>query len=380
MDKKKILVTCTDVMLLQFLAKHVFYLRERGFEVDAACSDVEGHVGELKALFLDKVKLTVIDCVRSPFSPKNLRGYRQLKKLVDENDYDLIWTNEPVMGMLTRLAARKARKKGTKVIYVAHGFHFYKGAPLKMWLLFYPLERFAARFTDKLITINGEDFALAQKRFKRCAPERFNGIGIDTKKFARTGVDRSEKRKELGVPPDRFLFLSVGELEKRKNHDTVIRAFAAADIANSELLVCGVGTQKERLERLIEKRGVGDRVRLLGYRYDIRELLETADAFVLGSYQEGLSVAIMEAMAMRSLCVVSRIRGNVDLIKEGNGIFFDPKSVSSVQDALVRASRQTASFDDARTENEQIIKEYDSEIILAKMARTIVFLTRGDEE
>ncbi len=365
-------------MMLQFLVKHVFYLKEQGFEVDVACSDVEGHIEELRKIFCDKVRMTVVACVRSPLSLKNLRGYKQLKALINENGYDLIWTNEPVMGMLTRLAARKARKKGAKTLYVAHGFHFYKGASFKKWCLFYPAEKFAARYTDKLITINREDYALAQKRFQRCRPELFNGIGVDTKRFVKTGIDTLEKRKQLGVPADCTLYLSVAELEKRKNHETVIRAFAEADIENARLLICGLGTQKEHLERLIEKLGVGDRVKLLGYRYDIRELLETADVFVLGSFQEGLSVAIMEAMAMRSLCVVSRIRGNTDLIDEKSGLLFDPKDRSSVKKALIEASKHSHLFDAAREENEKKIKNFDAETIMKRMAETITSLTEGE--
>ena len=377
MNKKKILITSTDVMMLQFLAKHAFYLKEQGFEVDVACSDVENHIEELREIFRDKINFTVIECVRSPFSPKNLRGYKQMKKLICDGGYDVIWTNEPVMGVITRFAARKARKHGTKVIYFAHGFHFFKGASLKMWSIFYPVEKFMARYTDKLITINGEDYAFARKHFKRCAPEFFNGIGIDTKKFARTGINTLEKRKQLGVSADCKLYLSVAELEKRKNHESVIKAFAAANIDNSILMICGVGTQKDHLEKLIEKLGFADRVKLLGYRYDIRELLEAADVFVLGSFQEGLSVAIMEAMAMESLCVISRIRGNVDLIDEGNAMFFDPKDVSSITVALKRAAEECDSFDEAKKNNREKLKLFDSEVILERMLNTINGIIRS---
>lgn len=375
---KRILITSTDVMMLQFLVQHVFYLKEKGFDVEVACSEVEGHIKELKEIFSDKVVFNIIDSERSPFSLKNIKGYKQLKRLISKGDYDLIWTNEPVMGILTRFAARRARKRGTKVMYIAHGFHFYKGSSLARWLIFYPIEKIAARFTDKMITLNHEDYNLALMKFKKCRPERFNGIGIDTKKFMRTGIDTLEKRKELGVSADSVLFVSVAELEKRKNHDTVIRAFAAADIDNSCLLICGVGTQKDKLQNLIAKLDVSDKVKLLGYRYDIRELLETADVFVLGSYQEGLSVAIMEAMAMGDVCVVSRIRGNIDLIDENNGFFFDPKNVLSAKHALIEASGQIYSFDNEKLENEKKIKDFDSEIILEKIAETVISLVGDD--
>ena len=371
MKQKRILVTSTDVMMLQFLVPHVFFLRENGFTVDVACSNVEGHIEELEALFAGKVDFEVIGSVRSPLSPKNVKGYRQLKKKINAGHYDLIWTNEPVMGVLTRLAARKARKKGTKVLYVAHGFHFYQGAPKKKWLLYYPIEKMLSRATDRLITINREDTKFAETHFQRCKPEYFHGIGINTEKFRRESIDTFQKREELNIPSDAKLYLSVAELEKRKNHETVIRAFAQANLPNSYLLICGLGTQREVLESLIETLGMSERVRLLGYRYDIRELLETADVFVLGSYQEGLSVAIMEAMAMQKLCVVSKIRGNTDLIDGTNGILFDPKQVDSVKAALELAYREPEKYEASRMANPEKLKAYDFEVIRVQMLNTI---------
>ena len=371
MKRKKILITSTDVMMLQFLVPHVFFLREHGFTVDVACSNVEGHIKELETLFAGKVDFEVIASVRSPLSAKNIRGYKQLKRKIDAGGYDLIWTNEPVMGVLTRLAARKARTKGTKVLYVAHGFHFYQGASKKRWLLYYPIEKALSRVTDQLITINQEDAKFAETHFQRCNPQYFHGIGISTGKFKRESIDTAKKRTELGIPADAKFYLSVAELEKRKNHETVIRAFSQANLPNSYLLICGLGTQRETLESLIEALGMKERIRLLGYRYDIRELLETADVFVLGSYQEGLSVAIMEAMAMQKLCVVSKIRGNTDLIDGTNGILFDPKRVESAKEALELAYREPEKYETSRMSNPEKLEAYDSAVIQTQMLNTI---------
>ena len=368
---KRILITSTDVMMLQFLVQHVFYLKEKGFDVEVVCSEVEGHVKELKEIFNDKVVLNIIESVRSPFSLKNFLGYKQLKKIIKNGNYDIIWTNEPVMGVLTRFAAKNARKNGTKILYVAHGFHFYKGAPLKNWLIFYPIEKFMSHFTDKMITINSEDQYFAEKHFKYCLPEMFNGIGVNTDKFTNADIDTMQKRIELGVPQDCILFVSVGELEKRKNHFSVITAFAKADIKDAYLLICGVGSQREKLEKLIKRLNVGDNIQLLGYRYDIKELLATADVFVLGSYQEGLSVAIMEAMSMQKLCVISRIRGNVDLIGEEDGILFKPKDIASIKNALQVAAKDKNNYFDKNLFNARKIKKFDSEIVTKKMFETI---------
>ena len=238
--------------------------------------------------------------------------------------------------MLTRLAAREARKKGTKVIYTAHGFHFFKGAPLINWILFYPVEKFCARFTDVLITINQEDYKRAQK-FKAGKVEYIPGVGIDTKKFSEVVVDKSAKRKELGVPVDAFLVLSVGELNKNKNHDTVIKAIAKLNNPNVYYVICGQGTLENYLKDLINELGLEKQVKLLGYRRDIAEISKTSDIFVFPSFREGLSVALMEAMALGLPVVCSKIRGNVDLIEDGKGGYLvEPDDVEGFINAIRR--------------------------------------------
>ena len=155
--KKKILITSTDVMMLQFLVPHVFYLQNQGYEVEVACSNVENHVDELKDIFKTKVKMHLVELKRNPMQISNIRGLLQLMKIIKAGSYDIIWTNEPVMGIMTRLAARVVRRKKVKIIYVAHGFHFYKGAPKKNWIVYYPIEKIFSLFTDEIVTINNED-------------------------------------------------------------------------------------------------------------------------------------------------------------------------------------------------------------------------------
>ncbi len=143
-----------------FKAFHLPYMKwfkEQGWEVHVAAS------GEMELPYVDK-KYT-IPIQRSPLSMKNMEAYRELKEIIDGNQYKLIHCHTPMGGVLARLAAREARKKGTKVIYTAHGFHFCKGAPLKNWMLYYPIEKRLAHYTDCLITINEEDYTLAKKHF-----------------------------------------------------------------------------------------------------------------------------------------------------------------------------------------------------------------------
>ena len=357
---KRILVTSTDVMMLQFLVPHIFNFVEQGYYVEVVCSDVEGHIEELTEIFQGKIKMSIVSLKRSPWDKKNIEGYKQLKDIIQKGKFDLVWTNEPVMGVLTRLAARKAHRKcKIKVLYIAHGFHFYKGASLLNWLVFYPIESIMARFTDKIITINQEDYEFALKHFKHTDVEKYPGIGVDTEKFKKIKVAKESKCIELDISSQNHIYLSVGELEKRKNHITTIKAFAQADIEDSVLLICGIGSQKEEIQKLINSLQLQEKVRLLGYRYDIGELLSISDVFTFTTYQEGLSVALMEAMANGIICLVSKIRGNVDLIEEGKGIYCDPKSVDSCRKAILKANQMLFSMDAEKKYNQEKISEYD---------------------
>lgn len=259
---------------------------------------------------------------RNPLHPGNFSAYFKLKRLIKNNDFDIVHCHTPVGGLLGRLAARKARKKGTRVFYTAHGFHFYKGASLKNWLFYYPVEKLCSYLTDVLITINQEDYELAKKRMKAKQVEYVPGVGIDLSRFENIQIDREAKRKEIGVPKDAFLLFSVGELNENKNHQVVIKALANINNSNIHYAIAGIGDKKDDLLELANKLGVSEQMHLLGYRNDIYELNLSADVFCFPSIREGLSVSLMEAMACGLPCAVSRIRGNIDLIDENGGRTF----------------------------------------------------------
>ena len=272
-----------------------------------------------------------IDTSRSPLNKGNVKAIRQLKFLVEQERYDIVHCHTPVAAMCTRLACRKARKEGTKVFYTAHGFHFFKGAPLKNWMLYYPVEKICSHFTDVLITINQEDYALAQKKMKAKRVEYVPGVGIDLTKFGQAAVDQFAKRKELGIPEEATLLLSVGELNENKNHETVIRAIKDMDVY---YVIAGKGDLQKHLQSIIDELGMTERVKLLGFRRDVAELYQAADIYVLPSIREGLNVSIMEAMASGLPVVCGRIRGNTDLIDEDGGALFDPYSIDECKNAI----------------------------------------------
>ena len=283
------------------------------------------------------IKIHQIDFERNPLSPRNICAYKQLNKLMQSEKYDVVHSNTPVGGLIGRICAEK--NNVPKVLYQAHGFHFYKGAPLKSWVVYYPVEKFLARhYTDTLITINKEDFELAKARFKlRNNGEIYYvpGVGVDTSKFANVEIDRDKKRQELDIPVDKKLLISIGELNENKNHETVIRALQ--DIKDVCYIVVGKGDKQQMLEKLIYDLDMSDRVFLLGYRQDIGELLKMSDLFVFPSYREGLSVSVMEAMSSGLPVVCSNIRGNCDLIDENGGVLFDPHNVDDCKNAMAKA-------------------------------------------
>ncbi len=255
-----------------------------------------------------------IDFARSPFSKQTLVAYKQLRKLFSEERFDIVHTHTPVGGVLSRLAARDARRVGTKVIYTAHGFHFYKGAPVVNWALWYPVERLMSRFTDVLVTINDEDYRRAQ-RFAHCRVEYVPGVGIDLGRFACT-KDCAGKSAELGLSEGDFALLSVGDLIPRKNQAAIVGALPLLP-DNVKLLVCGDGVERGNLESQISQLGLQGRVRLLGFRSDIAEVMHACDALVFPSVHEGLPVSVMEAMASGLPVIASSIRGiDPDLLED----------------------------------------------------------------
>ncbi len=330
---KRLLLTCTDLMAIQFMVPHIKYLSENGFSVKLACSVVGDRLSDLKEALDGVAEIETVRLVRSPLAVSNLNGLKDLKRIINREKWDVIWTNEPVMGIMTRLAAKNARKRGTKVVYMVHGFHFYKGAPLLNWLLFYPAEKYCSRFSDMIITINNEDFELA-KTLHAKKVEKIDGIGVNTAEFTFNDDSRNKEREELGVKDDEIMLLNVGELTKRKNQHIIIEALALLNNPGLKFFVCGRGDNEEALKSLTKERGLENNVFFLGYRKGLSDIYSASDIFVLSSLQEGLPKAIEEAMANGKPVVCSKIRGCVDLIDDIKGGFVAENTPESFAEAI----------------------------------------------
>ncbi|MCA1061460.1 glycosyltransferase family 4 protein [Rossellomorea aquimaris] len=316
-----------------FKAFHLPYMKwfkEQGWEVHVAAS------GEIELPYVDK-KFT-IPIQRSPFSLTNITAYQELKDIIDLQQYRMIHCHTPMGGVLARLAARGARKNGTKVIYTAHGFHFCEGAPIQNWMLYYPIEKMLSQYTDCLITINEEDYTLAKQRFHIPTIEHVHGVGVNTETFQPISEkDKEERKKSFGYQPDDFLLFYAAEFNRNKNQQLLLRALAhiKEEVPHAKLLLAGEGILQNTCKELAKRLEVEHMVHFLGFRKDIPEILPMCDVAVASSLREGLPVNIMEAMACGLPVVASVNRGHRELVKEHqNGWIVSPTDIKGFSNKL----------------------------------------------
>ena len=360
---KILYVTTISNTVNAFLIPHIKMLIDEGHQVDVAFNieqEVKPEIYEMGC------KIHQLPLQRLPLKKDNFRAYKILKKIIISEGYDLVHTHTPIASAIVRLVCRSLNN--VRVFYTAHGFHFFKGAPIVNWFIYYPVEKWLARYTDTLITINKEDYSRAKRKFKAKRVEYVPGVGIDLKKFNTVKVDRDLKRSQLGLPKEAFVVLSVGELNKNKNHEVIIRAIAKIDNPDIHYIVCGEGPLKGYLIDLSEDLGIKNRVHLLGFRKDIAEICKVSDLFTFPSYREGLSVALMEAMANGLPVVCSNIRGNSDLIESGKGGYLvepdDVEGFAKYIKELIEDSRLRSEFGDF---NHKKIENYSIENVLKEM-------------
>lgn len=324
MAEKVLLLASVASMIQQFNMRNIRILQELGCEVEVACNFEVGNTCSSDQIVLLKRDLKrqgviwyQVDFARNVFQLRqNKKAYCQLNDIVFRGNYKFIHCQSPIGGVLGRLIAYRYK---TPVIYTAHGFHFYKGAPRKNWLLFYPVERFLARYTNELLVINREDYELAKNKFCMKHLTYIPGVGVDINKRLFSNELREIKRKELGIPENGFLIVNVAEFTVNKNQAMIIRALEELRHPDLYLVMCGIGDEEKALVQYVKEKGLGEHIKFAGFRKDVPEILHASDCFVLASLREGLSVALMEAMAAGLPVVCGKIRGNVDLIEDGVG-------------------------------------------------------------
>lgn len=373
--KKFLMVATVPSMIGQFNMDNLHILLKLGYEVHVACNFTDTSVWTPERIRLFKqqlselgIKYIQVEFARTPYDiAKLIKGYKELRTLIIREQYAGIHCHTPVAGMITRLAAHGTK---SKVIYTAHGFHFYKGAPLKNWLIYYPVEKMCSYMTDVLLTINKEDFALAKSKMKAKRVLYVPGVGVDTEKFDSDQVHKSIKG-ELGIPNGATMILSIGELNENKNHESVIRALAEIGqtvSTNIYYVIVGKGVLEEKLKRTAAESGLGEQIILTGFRTDVIDFYHSADIFVFPSYREGLSVALMEAMASGLPIAASHIRGNCDLIDWQGGNLFNPHDVSDIQKKVLDLlSLPDVELKKMGTHNKEKIKNFSRNVVQKTM-------------
>lgn len=327
---KVLLVATVQSHICQFHKPLVRMLHAHGCEVHVAAHDNLAVKNGLKLDFVEKVFEVPFE--RSPFSVKNIAAYRQLREIINTENYDVIHCNTPVGGIVGRLAALRTRKRGTKVIYTAHGFHFFQGGPKKSWLVFYPIEKIMSCFTDAMILINNEDYLLAQKKFS-CRVFHTHGVGVSSERYHPIEVSDVEKRRmEMGYGEYKYLLLCTGELNENKDQTTIIKAMPGIvyAVGSVKLLLAGNGPKEQELKELVKSLGLNNSVEFLGYRTDLERFTPIVDVVVSCSHREGMPLNIIEAMLCAKPVVASINRGHKELIENNCNGYLVPVSDSKI--------------------------------------------------
>jgi glycosyltransferase EpsD len=357
---KKILFVSNTANFSKFNRPFMRWFKQRGWQVD--------YVSAGEETVLDCDNQYAISMTRSPFSLKNFNAYKELKAIL-LNDYDIIHCHTPMGGFLARLAARKNR---AKVIYTAHGFHFYKGVPLINWLIYYPIEKFLAQYTDCLVTVNQEDFCFALKHFKRCQIFKLNGVGVDLDKFHPiSSEEKNHFRNRLGCADDDFIIINVAELNKNKNQIALIKALPEIkkNIPSVKILFAGKDNYPW-VKKITDRLNLNSSVLFPGYRDDVNALTAMSNIVFSASKREGLPVNIIEAMACGIPVVCSRNRGHNSLIVDGlSGLLFSINDENKMIEHIVAIYRYPVLAEKLSASALEASKCFSIDIAVSEMAK-----------
>lgn len=361
--RKVLLVATVQSHIAQFHTPLIEMLTEKGVEVQVAARDNLKEKNGLK--ISDKVsKVYDVPFSRSPLSSQNIKAYKLLKEIILKNEFDVIHCNTPVGGIIPRII-KKREKINSKIFYTVHGFHFYKGGPIKNWLIYYPIEKYFSKYTDCIITINDEDYMLAKTKMKAKSTKHINGVGVNVdsfKKFDKTNVENIKKELKLN---DNIVFTSIGELNKNKNQIMQIEAMQeiTKQYPNVKLLMLGNGPLKTQYEEEIRNRNLNKNIELLGYRRDVVDILNSIDCLISTSKREGLAVNILEGLASGRIVIASDNRGNRPAIKNGETGFLIHSKEELIEDMKDVIENKEKIINKMEPKIKSTIQEYSIEVV-----------------
>lgn len=370
MNKKRALIIAgTASMISQFNMTNIEVLEKLHYKIDVAFDINHGNnIDEKeKERFKKELEERNIDIHQIDFSRSflnlfgHIKAYKQINNLRKNNHYDIVHAHMPISSFLTRLAFRNERKNGTKVIYTAHGFHFFKGAPIINWILYYPLELLASYWTDTLILINKEDYTLAKKMHAKSVVYT-PGIGVDVDRFFNAKANKKALLSQLNIPGNKFILLSIGELNDNKNQRLMIEALHELNNLDIYLLLVGVGENKEKLQKLINEYGLTNNIKLLGYRKDVDKICKLADCFIHTPKREGLGLASLEAMAVGLPVITTITSGTKDYTTNGiTGYCIENDSVDELVSAINKMYLDKKFRNKCSKNNKEIVKKFSKE-------------------
>lgn len=367
----KLLIAATiEMTVKKFFLPYGDHFRSIGWHVDCISNPEDLPFEECEEHFDNRL---FISWTRNPFNITNYcRPLRQIRKLLAEGCYDIVHVHTPVAAFLTRIAfAELKNRTGVKIVYTVHGFHFYKGAPLLNWILYFPIEKWLSRYTDVLITINKEDYDSAvQNSFKAGKICRIPGVGVDLSKFiVPTAEEKQILRQRHGWKREHFLLLFAGDYNKNKNQKFLIEAMKKIVKRDHSvmLLLAGAGPDKAALEKLIRDRGLADNIFILGFRKDMPEIIAMSDVGVSASIREGLPLNIIETLACGVPVVASDNRGHREIIRDGiNGYLYQTGEMDTFVDHVLRLRSNSEIYMEIASGCRATVEKYSLVPILKK--------------
>lgn len=359
---KKALIVATVFRFLNFEKSDIQILLDMGYEVHIA-TNMRGEKWLRDDGTLDGLNITKhqIDFGRVPFSKDSIKSYKEIKKLIRKYNFDVIHCHTPVAAAITRIAARKAHKHGTYIIYTCHGFHFNKKSDKKSWMLYYPIEKFLASFTDMIITINKEDSDIVRK-FNVKKRGYIPGVGVDTEYIATLRVNRKEMFAQMKIPEEAFVILTIGELSDRKNQKVILNALGKIKDKNIYYIMVGTGKNQNEYTTLIESLGISNNVIFTGQKeHDwVMRLCHIVDLGAIPSTIEGLGLAGLELLAAGTPLIGSDIQGIKDyLINDVTGISCNPNDVDSFANAIIKMKNNREYYDSCKKNTFSMAQNFD---------------------
>lgn len=366
--KKVLFIATVQSHIINFHIPYINLLQKKGYEVHVA-TKLDNDRYKNASEYVENVIWENIDFSRNPLSKEIFKSYKQIYKYIKENKFDLIHVNTPIASFLTRLAAKK--QNISPIIYTAHGFHFFKGAPIQNWFIYYPLEKMASKWSDAIITMNKEDYDISKLKFnnKRCNTYHINGIGVDFKKYVSLKANDS-MRKKLDIESNDLVLSIIGEINKNKNQKQIIDALInlRSKYDNIKLLIVGDGDMYQDISSYIEEKNAKDYIKILGFRRDVPEILSLSDIVISCSYREGLPKNIIEAMISKSAIICTDVRGNRDLVTHmENGILVPVNDSEQMSKAIELLYTDRELLKVMSEKSYMLAREYSLDKVLGQM-------------